>query len=225
MKATRSIVYSIIPQWSKPIMRVINKEARFTFYRIRRRLHYPVFPQNTGGSVCVHLGCGEVNLPGFINFDVRPFPHVHYVQGVEDLSVLPNNYADLLYACHVLEHISHCKVLDALVEWHRVLKDGGTLRLTVPDFDKLVEVYLIEGKDIQAIVQPLMGGQDYIYNFHKSVFNEKYLGELLLLAGFRKVRGWEPQEVGFPSLADWSSKPIMVNGKEYFISLNLEAIR
>ncbi len=87
--------------------------------------------------------------------------------------MFPDEYADLIYASHVLEHISHNEVLKVLKEWYRVLKKGGILRLSVPDFDKLIDVYLTEEKDIRAIIGPLMGGQDNPYNFHKSVFNEK----------------------------------------------------
>lgn len=214
-----------VPDWSKPILSSIYRNAKLALERIKRRLHPPSLPKNSDGKVCIHLGCGEINAPGFINVDAVPYSHVHYVQKVEDLSIFPNNYADLIYASHVLEHISHRDVPKVLKEWRRVLKEGGILRLSVPDFDKLIEVYLSEGKDIRAIIMPLMGGQDYAYNFHKTVFNERYLTELLLSVGFREVRRWNPEEVETHDFEDWASKPITIKNKKYFISLNLEAIK
>ncbi len=215
---------NIVPDWSKPALGAIYRKAKFSFGRIKRGLRPPPFPENRDGKVYIHLGCGEINAPGFINVDAVPFSHIHYVQQVEDLSIFPNNYADLIYASHVLEHISYRKVFEVLGEWHRVLKEGGVLRLAVPDFDKLIKVYSAENKDVQTIIKVLMGGQGYAYNVHKSVFNEKYLEELLLLVGFREVRRWDPQKVELHSFEDWASRPIKLNGKKYSISLNLEAI-
>jgi len=45
------------------------------------------------------------------------------------------------------------------IEQSRILKKGGILRLSVPDFDKLVAVYNSEKKDIRTIIGPLMGGK------------------------------------------------------------------
>ena len=49
--------------------------------------------------------------------------------------------ATLVYACHVLEYFDRLEVVDVLREWHRVLAHGGVVRLAVPDFAALAEVY------------------------------------------------------------------------------------
>src|SRR2546425_11062307 len=49
--------------------------------------------------------------------------------------------AELVYACHVLEYFDRVEVVDVLREWHRVLAHGGVVRLAVPDFAALAEVY------------------------------------------------------------------------------------
>jgi predicted SAM-dependent methyltransferase len=217
-----------VPDWAKPLLRpmlVIYRETRFALEKTVRRLHAPSLPQNEGGRVYIHLGCGRINATGFINVDAVPLPHVHYVQEVDDLSVFPNGYADLIYASHVLEHISHKKVAKVLKEWRRVLKGGGILRISVPDFDKVIKIYKSEGNAIQAIVGVLMGGQDYAYNFHKAAFNKKYLTRLFMSVGFRKVRGWDPERVKLHSFKDWASRSIEIRGRKYPISLNLEAVK
>ena len=214
-----------IPDWSKPILSAIYRNAKFTLERIKRRLHPPPLPKNKNGKVYIHLGCGEINGPGFINVDAIPLPQVHYVHEVDDLSIFPNKYADLVYASHVLEHISHRDAPKVLKEWRRVLKEGGILRLSVPDFDKLIEVYSAGERDIQAIMCPLMGGQGYAYNFHKSVFNKKYLTEVLFSVGFKEVRKWDPEKVELHSFDDWASRPIETKGRKYLISLNIEGVK
>lgn len=173
----------------RKILGIIYRNLRFTLAEeVRRELFPPKLPTNKDKKVYIHLGCGPINASGFINVDVIPYSHVHYIQHVEDLSIFPENYADLIYASHILKHISHNKISEVLREWYRILKKDGILRISVPDFDKLIDVYFNEEKDIKTIIGPLMGGQDNFYNFHKSVFNEKYLKELLLDVGFREVR-------------------------------------
>ena len=225
MNTLESKLAKYIPDWSKPILSSIYRDAKLALERIKRRLHPQSLPKNSDGKVYIHIGCGEINAPGFINVDAIPLSHVHYVQEVEDLSIFPNKSADLIYASHVLEHVSHREVPKVLKEWRRVLKEGGILRLSVPDFDKLREVYSSEERDMKTIIMPLMGGQDYAYNFHKTVFNEKYLTELLLSVGFKEVRKWDPEKVELHSFEDWASRPIEIKGRKYLISLNIEAVK
>jgi SAM-dependent methyltransferase len=62
----------------------------------------------------------------------RPLvPLTHIVEGVE-LTPYADGTKDFLVAHHVLEHIDD--PVGALVEWLRVLKDGGALFLSVPNF-------------------------------------------------------------------------------------------
>lgn len=210
----------------KKILGIIYRNFKFTlFEEVKREIFPPKLPKNPNGKVYIHLGCGPINAQGFINIDLKPYSHIHYIQDVETLSMFPDESADLIYASHVLEHISHSKLSEVLKEWHRVLKRGGILRLSVPDFEKIINIYLSEEKDIKSIIGPLMGGQDNAYNFHKSVFNENYLRELLLLSGFKEVRHWKPENVKLHSFEDWASRPIKVKTREYLISLNIEALK
>lgn len=173
----------------------------------------------------MHLGAGNVNHPSFINIDAIPASHIHYVRPIDDLSPFADNSVDLIYASHCLEHFSHLKVRDVLAEWYRVLKAGGVLRLSVPDFDLLLRIYEASGKDIDSILAVLMGGQDYKYNFHLTSFNKRSLAELLANAGFRETREWQHGSTEITSIDDFSAFHLQVNGTSYPISLNLEAVK
>jgi predicted SAM-dependent methyltransferase len=196
-------------------------------YLIGRLLH-PIFrsslPKLPNDELRLHLGCGKVNHPGFVNIDAIPRRHVHYVQRVDRLKRFRDGSVDLVYACHVLEHFSHLKVPSVLQEWARVLKPGGRLCLSVPDFDRLLDIYRDAGGNVDAILNPLMGGQEYAYNYHRVIFTQAYLGKLLLAAGFSRVYMWEPDDGGVAhDIHDWSRRPLVVNGKPHPVSLNLEA--
>jgi predicted SAM-dependent methyltransferase len=125
----------------------------------------------------------------------------------------------------VLEHIQVSEIKSVLDQWKRVLKKGGVLRLTVPNFDSIIQVYKDNKNDVNAIANPLMGGQGYKYNFHYSIFNKVYLRNLLKKSGFRDVKTWDPKNAKYYDFNDWASRNYKINGKEYNISLNLEAIK
>lgn len=204
-KDTASRAKKEILNVSWPLRRMINHKIR--------KIFPPAIPQNKDGKVYIHLGCWDQKNDKFINVDTEAFPHVHHVRNVQDLSVFENETADLIYASHLLEHISHLKLHEVLKEWARVLKRGGILRLAVPDLDKIISFYNSSGNDINQIVAALMGGQDYEYNYHKAVFNEKYLSDLLKNAGFTNIRHWDAKKENF-GFEDFA--------KNYRGSLNLE---
>lgn len=180
-------------------------------------------PRPPGSVIRLHLGCGAINHPGFINIDGVSRPHVHHIQSVVDLSNFAEGSVDFLYTSHVLEHFSHGQTARVLEEWHRVLKAGGSLCISVPDFDKIIDIYEAAHGDTEAIVQPLFGGQDYPFNFHYTVFNERGLSKMLKAAGFDCVWRWEHGSDAFHNMPDWSGRSIHIGGRPHPISLNLEA--
>ena len=190
----------------------------------KRLLIRPKLPYNPDGKIFIHLGCGDIASPEFINVDARSAPHVHYVRDVCDLSIFPDNYADLVYACHILEHIVPEKLVKVLWEWKRILKVGGILRISVPDFDKLLAVYEACDRDSESIRVLLMGYWDG-YNPHCMIFNYKYLSKMLCDVGFGDICKWAPQKVDHHNFEDWASRCILRRGKEFHISLNVEAVK
>jgi len=191
---------------------------------LKRRLVKPPWPQAVDRVVRVHIGCGPVNAPGFINVDAQPYPHVHVVtERIEELSFLDDGTADLIYASHVVEHIPGAELARVLEGFRRKLKPGGVLRLSVPDFDGLLAIYTDNDRDIAVIANPLMGGQRSRFDFHCSVFTRRSLTALLTAAGFRNVRDWRPEAVRHHEFEDTASQPYVVRGKAYAHNLNLEA--
>ena len=195
---------------------------RMTWFRLRRIVRPPRVPQNEGGKVYIHLGCGAVNHPRFINVDALPHPHIHHVGGVERLPMFGDASADLIYTCHCLEHISHLEVPAVLREWSRVLKPGGVLRVSVPDFEKVLRIYEANDRRMDAINEPMLGGQNYEFNFHYSAYNRAWLEKLFADAGLVNIREWTPGTDDLTTFNDWSGKSCTVFGKKFPISLNIE---
>jgi predicted SAM-dependent methyltransferase len=203
-----------------------NQEIKAICGKSLRQFIRPPFPNLENGEINLHLGCGSVNHPKFINIDGLPAPHVHYIRAIDNLSPFKDNSVDLIYACHCLEHFPYANVSKVLTEWFRVLKKDGILRLSVPDFDLLIDIYRANGNTINtAVLQSILGGQNYKFNFHKALFNRSSLEDILINIGFKQVQAWKAGCCEFTTFDDWSDFKVLINGKYYPISLNLEAIK
>lgn len=203
------------------IQRVQNILRDFKWKRLAS-----TYPKTVDGRRLLHIGCGDINSPDFINLDARPLPHVHIVsQDIFNLKSIPDQVIDMVYMSHVLEHVPRKKLAQTLREMKRVLKSQGVLRISVPDFDHMVHMYQSTGRDMDFVAYPLMGGQDYPYNFHYAVFNKESLTSLLTQCGFSQVREWHPNTCDHHDFEDWASKTIRYEDVDYPISLNLEALK
>ena len=142
----------------------------------------------------LHLGCGKRCIPGWVHIDAVEYPHIDHVSAIDRLPFIPSESVEMIYACHVLEHFKRAAVLDVLREWRRVLAPGGRLRLSVPSFESICQIYARTG-NIRDVIGPLFGRQDYLYNIHYNVFDRQTLSRFLLEAGFCDVEDWDWKQV------------------------------
>jgi predicted SAM-dependent methyltransferase len=174
----------------------------------------------------VHVGCGRVNIPGFINVDRSNYKHVHYKRDVRDLRIFNKNSIDLIYASHVLEYFDLYEAIDTLKEWRRVLKKGGILRIAVPNFEALIKVYK-KTRNIDKIIGPLYGRivQKKKKIYHKYVYDYKKIRFLLLKSGFKVVSKYNWKKTIHLNYDDCSQAyfPHMDKNRGILVSLNVEA--
>lgn len=171
----------------------------------------------------LHLGCGKRHIPGFVHIDAVDYPHVDHVSTIDNLSFISDESVQLIYTCHVLEHFKRQDVIRVLKEWYRIMKKGGTFRISVPDFSAICKVYT-KYKDIGLVIGPLFGRQDYLYNIHYNVFDFNSLSECLLEAGFVDVKKYRWEDTEHAEIDDFSQAYIPHMDKEngIQISLNVE---
>ena len=174
----------------------------------------------------LHLGCGNRYIPGFYHIDGIESENVNLVSKLEDLGQIKTESVELIYASHVLEHFGRLEVPNVLVEWMRVLKPGGVMRLAVPDFDAVCRVYL-ESKNIEVVKGLVCGGQNYKYNFHYNIFDFESLENLLLKIGMKKVYRYDWRVTEHSEIDDFSQAYIPHMDKKYgtLMSLNVEAVK
>ena len=177
----------------------------------------------------LHVGCGRIYIPGFLHIDIQPAPHIDMVSEADNLTSIEDESVELLYACHILEHYDRWHYKKALGEWLRVLKPGGVLRLSVPDFQACVEIYakigLVNGPS--SIIGLVCGGQRGPFDFHKMVFDRPSLSKALTDTGFNTIRDLDWRTTEHAQVDDYSQAYVphldKENGKQ--MSLNVEAVK
>jgi len=134
----------------------------------------------------LHLGCGDRRINGFINIDIQNSPAVDVVADIMDLPY-EENTVDVIYSCCMLEHFGRNNNLkffrntcwtDVINYWHKILKPGGELYISVPDFKAVCEEYLTTG-DISKIIGITIGGQKNEEDLHGMIFDYESLSSEL----------------------------------------------
>lgn len=175
----------------------------------------------------LHLGCANRNIPGFYHVDLSPYPHVDHVGNVGRLPFIANDMVSLIYCSHTLPYFSRYEIPHVLVEWYRVLKPGGILRLSVTDFKKMILVYAASGQKIESVIGPILGMWEPTPNEYicfKTLFDQNLLITVLEQAGFCNIRNWDWRTTEHAHIDDFSQAyyPHMDKINGIMISLNVE---
>jgi predicted SAM-dependent methyltransferase len=144
------------------------------------------------------IGCGETKK-GDIGLDFRKTSSVDIVA---DAHLLPfkSGVFDHVFSSEVIEHFGHKEVSSILLEWIRVLKEGGIFELECPDLRARAFLFFLAPN--WKNVENIYGGQDYDTNYHKCGFSYKLLKSLLELSGIRDVRRIISGYKGIPFIPD-----------------------
>ena len=87
----------------------------------------------------LHIGCGDNELPGWLNTDLNPKRNQLYLDATQPFP-LPDNAFDHVYSEHVIEHMTLPQASVMLGECLRVLRPNGVLRIVTPDLVKLTSL-------------------------------------------------------------------------------------
>lgn len=106
-----------------------------------------ILTPNTTKTIKLHIGCGKNYFDGWINIDNNSDNNIQKLDLNLDLrNPLPfkDNSVDYIYNEHFLEHLTVTEGLQALIEFRRVLKPDGILRIAMPDLVGVINLYLNE---------------------------------------------------------------------------------
>jgi predicted SAM-dependent methyltransferase len=92
-------------------------------------------------GLLLNIGCGRLTRDGWVNIDVQPSPGKSFYLDVRNGLPLSNCSARHIHCEHFLEHLEFSEAKQFLCECARVLENGGSMRLIVPDLEKYVIAY------------------------------------------------------------------------------------
>ena len=202
------------------IVRIFQKNYNPVADRIHRLIFFLFKHFNTGKDIRLNLGCGKITSPDYINVDCRKMPEINVVTNITHNNTFKSGSSDLIYASHILEHLSFKDALKVLKEWHRILKPGGKLIIGVPDIVKLFTILDDLDEDgLNNWAESIWGGQDYAENIHLHGYSFEFLKEILSKAGFAEICKIKPKRIAGRRDATFSK----VGGR--LISLNIRCLK
>lgn len=152
-----------------------------------------------GEGLKLHLGCGEKRYENMLNCEYRSTRAADLVFDCSRLSMFGDASVTQIFSHAFFEHLYRPQQLPLLKDCHRVLAAGGTVVfLGIPDFEVIARSYLervpshlSQGRsfDLYHVYRythgdPEIAREYWLEQLHKSLFDKRYLGDLLQRAGF-----------------------------------------
>ena len=136
-------------------------------------------------SFDVNIGSGDKRIGSLINLDMRRLPKTDLQASAASLP-FASLTVDSILASDCIEHIPWSYVPSVLLEWHRVLKHGGLLKIKTPNLRTLAEDYANGKLNTDEYCRKVFGNQEAAEdaNSHKSGQSPDTIQVILRNAGF-----------------------------------------
>jgi len=133
-KQIKKIVYKIIPK-------TLLEHARFEYSSLFGRMFAKDLMLDRVKKNYINLGCGGVYIDNMINIDFFSNKNKDYGLDLRYPFRIDTECVDGIFSDHTFEHLSHSEIDNALSESLRILKQGGKIRIIVPDMSIFIRKY------------------------------------------------------------------------------------
>ena len=189
----------------------------------------------------LHIGCGENILCDWLNSDL--FPHSDRILHVDATDTFPfaDDTFDYIFSEHMIEHVSYSEGRAMLSECHRVLRNNGTIRISTPNLQFLIDLYRDDKSELQReyikwATDSFITHASYyddafvINNFvrdwgHSFIYDEKTLRSSLEKAGFTRIIRCDLNESTEEALRQLENERRMPDGFLKLESITLEGTK
>ncbi len=180
----RRVLLSVVPEPLIARGRVVLTQVRMLAFR---RATHP-----TADVLRLHLGCGERQIPGWVNVDLAG-ARADLVWDLRRPLPMPPGSVAAIFHEHFLEHLELPDAVDSLRQCHGLLAPGGVLRIGVPDFRQHVRSYLEADGFLEEIRPgrpvPLFALNELVYSYgHRSLWDADAFRLVLSEIGFEQVQ-------------------------------------
>ena len=149
----------------------------------------------------IYMGCGSDYRNGWLNLDLSR--KADYWIDLRNKVNIQDNSVDFIMSSHTVEHLEHDELIFHLGECHRMLKEGGKIRIGIPDFVSVIRnynnnnffnkyKYILPSNKFDNIPENLICYMDlinrafYEFGHHKIALDVEKITNLLVFVGFDK---------------------------------------
>ncbi len=161
----------------------------------------------------LHWACGYAATPGWINSDVVPGKGIDLPCDIRSGLALADDSIDYIVSHHGLNDLKIYEQVPALRQLRRVLKPGGTIRMGLPDLDRLIAEYQAGNREFFLIYDWDTIDGNFIshmlwYNLSQTPFTYPFAEELFRRAGFRQIRrtAFQQTATDFPEIVSLDTR-------------------
>jgi predicted SAM-dependent methyltransferase len=189
----------------------------------------------------LHIGCGQNIRPGWLNTDNFPKAHGAMHLDATRRFPFPDSVFDYAFSEHMIEHVPYADGFSMLKECRRVLKPGGRIRLSTPDFAFLMDLTRADRSDLQRAYitwtakkyfpdaphdNPMFVINNFVREWgHTFIYDERTLREALAEAGFTDITRCQLQQSTDKALCGLEYEERMPAGFLNLETITFEAVR
>jgi len=183
----------------------------------------------------LHLGCGWNEIPGWLNTDHIPVrDSIFKVDATKRLPFQDDSF-EFIYTEHMIEHLQFDQFLFLLKECFRVLKKDGFIRISTPDLNFLIKLFISPHDDLHVnymnwstskfipyalSATPAFVINNYVRDWgHRFIYDFQALTTALAFSGFTKVMKCEIGKSQIKDFENLENESRMPSG-----FLNLESL-
>jgi predicted SAM-dependent methyltransferase len=186
----------------------------------------------------LQIGGGWHRLEGWLNTDIELIPEVMRMDATRPFPFEDATF-EYIFTEHMIEHVTFQQGAFMLRECHRVLRQGGVIRVVTPNLTTILGLY---GTDLSSqqqeylawfcqtfVPEPCPRNAASTINAmfrmwgHQFIYDESVLMVALSAAGFSAIRRWSLGASGCPDLQNLENEQRYPKGLLDFESLVLEA--
>lgn len=139
-------------------------------------------------NLILNLGSGSNKIKGSINIDIEDSCKPDLVCDFRHILPFPNDFVDKIQFFHVIEHIESKFHEGMLNEFWRVLKPGGQLYISYPEFVAVAKNYINNERGLKEFWKnTIYGRQLYKSDYHVSLMDSRDFFILLDNCGFKNI--------------------------------------
>jgi len=146
----------------------------------------------------IHFGGGKDKLKGFLNTDILGKIPINMAKNLP----FPSDSVDIIFSCHVIEHLYHKQFRAFIKESLRILKEGGLHIIMTPSLIRLIDA-LYYNKELKPILlkghEKLAGVEldpaTFLNRMMNTYYGHRFLHDLESISRIAKTVGYSNSRI------------------------------